>query len=245
MPVFLSGTRTFSKGDPNMKDHRCWPFRFAAVSALLLFTVTVVLAGPPLICHSFDIGSARSLPWISHSWNLSGSETYDTSKLVSDTAAILAADNTVLVHMETLRRATLYARKDPAVAKALLNRVMMATKSPQPNESRALTYFDTGYLAEAYKQWLGDSSNNPAAGIDGYALVKEAIQLRRNDPQMEFAAALISLSRPDAEHQAHAQKAIAGAKSDPLLARNLASHFIGNQGQTIAELLTKSTVAEK
>jgi hypothetical protein len=227
-----------------MKVYRLWPLRFSAVSLVLILAATVVLAGPPLICHSFDIGSARSLPWISHSWNLSGTETYDTTKLVADTAAILAADNTVIVHMETLRRATLYARSNPAVAKALLNRVMMATKSPQPDESRALTYFDTGYLAEAYKQWLGNS-NNPAAGIDGYELVKEAIRLRGNDSQMEFAAALITLSGPASEHQAHAQKSIVGAKSDDLLARNLTSHFIGNEGQTIAELLTKSTVAEK
>ena len=43
----------------------------------------------------------------------------------------------------------------------------------------------------------------------------------------------------------HAQQAIAGAKNDPLLARNLASHFIGDQGQTIVEMLTKTVVAEK
>jgi hypothetical protein len=227
-----------------MKVHHSWTLRISAISAILLIAAAVVFAGPPLICHSFDIGSAKSLPWISHSWNLSGTETYDTSKLVTDTASILAADKTVIVHMETLRRATLYARKDSAVAKALLNRVMMATKSPQPDESRALTYFDTGYLAEAYKQWLGNA-NNPAAGIDGYELVKEAIRLRGNDPQMEFAAALITMPGPASEHQTHAQKAIAGAKGDALLARNLVSHFMGNEGQTMTELLTKTTVAEK
>jgi len=233
-----------------MKVRGSSAFRFSTLPALLLLAATVVLAGPPLICHTFDIGSAKSLPWISHSWNLSGSESYDTSKLASDTAAILASDSTVLVHMETLRRATLYARKDPAAAKALFTRIMLITKERQPEDSsglrrRALTYFDTGYLAETYKQWLGDPSGNPAAGIDGYELIKEAIQLRGNDPEMEFAAALVTLSRPGAEHQAHAQKAIAGAKEDPLLARNLASHFSGEQGQPIAELLTKSTVAEK
>jgi hypothetical protein len=226
------------------KSSKLCRFSFLAVALLLL--ATAVLAGPPLICHSFDIGSAKSLPWISHSWNLSGAETYDTSKLASDTLVILAADKTVLVHMETLRRATLYARKDPAAAKALFTAITMGTKSPtrQPDESRALTYFDTGYLAEAYKQWLGDS-HNPATELDGYALIGEAIQLRGNDPQMELAAALVTLSGPASEHQAHAQKAIAGAKNDPLLARNLASHFIGNEGQTIFQLLTKTTVAEK
>jgi len=229
-----------------MKSTHSKLLRLFAVAAPLFLVATAVLAGPPLICHTFDIGSAKSLPWISHSWNLSGGETYDTSKLANDTLTLLAADNTVIVHMETLRRATLYARKDPAAAKQLLAAITMGTKSaaPQSDELRALTYFDTGYLAEAYKQWLGDS-NNPAANLDGYALIKQAIQLRGNDPQMELAAALVTLSGPAAEHQAHTQKAIAGAKNDPLLARNLTSHFMGNQGQTITEMLTKTTVAEK
>jgi hypothetical protein len=228
------------------KINRSIWLRCSLISSLLLLVATALLAGPPLICHSFDIGSAKSLPWISHSWNLSGAETYDTSKLAADTMSILAADHTVLVHMETLRRGTLYARKDPAAAKQLLTRITMGTKSDQLSaESRALTYFDAGYLAEAYKQWLGDASHNPAAGLDGYALIKEAIQLRGNDPQMELAAALVTQSGPASERQAHAQRAIAGAKNDPLLARNLASHFIGNEGQTIAEMLTKTTVAEQ
>ena len=229
-----------------MKSTHSKLLRLFAVAAPLFLVATAVLAGPPLICHTFDIGSAKSLPRISHSWNLSGGETYDTSKLANDTLTLLAADNTVIVHMETLRRATLYARKDPAAAKQLLAAITMGTKSaaPQSDESRALTYFDTGYLAEAYKQWLGDS-NNPAANLDGYALIKQAIQLRGSDPQMELAAALVTLSGPAAEHQAHTQKAIAGAKNDPLLTCNLTSHFMGNQGQTITEMLTKTTVAEK
>ncbi len=226
-----------------MKIQSSTLLRLLAISALM-FIARALLAGPPLVCHSFDIGSAKSLPWVSHNWNLSGAENYDTSRLASDTLAILAADHSVIVHMETLRRATLYARKNPAAAKELLTKITMGTKSPNSEETRALTYFDSGYLAEAYKQWLGDSSKNPATGLDGYALIKEAIQLRGNDPQMEFAAALISLSGPTAAHQAHTQKAIAGAKNDPLLARNLASRFNGNQGPTMAEMLTKTTVAQ-
>jgi hypothetical protein len=62
---------------------------------------------------------------------------------------------------------------------------------------------------------------------------------------MEFAAALITLSGPSAEHEAHTQRAIAGAKTDPLLARNLASRYNGNQSPTMAEMLTKTTVAER
>jgi hypothetical protein len=228
-----------------MKIHRSTLLRLLAISALLMFIAKALLAGPPLVCHSFDIGSAKSLPWVSHNWNLSGTETYDTSRLTSDTLAILAADHSVIVHMETLRRAALYARKDPTAAKELLIKITMGTKSANSDETRALTYFDSGYLAEVYKQWLGGGSQNPATGLDGHALIREAIQLRGSDPQMEFAAALITLSGPTAEHEAHTNRAIAGAKNDPLLARNLTSRFNGNQGPTMAEMLTKAAVAER
>lgn len=212
------------------------------VLAAILIFAGVVLAGPPLICHSFDIGAAKSLPWISHNWNLTGGENYDTKKLAADTLAILDSDSTVIVHMETLRRATLYARKDPAVAKELLTKlVARAEKSPHPD---ALALFDAGYLAEAYKQWMGRDEPNPAKGLDGYALVKKAIQTRGSDAQMEFAAALITLEGPAGERQDHARKAIEGAKSDVLLARNLSSRFLGPQSQTLAEMLSRSTVAK-
>jgi len=58
--------------------------------ALLILFAGVAFAGPPLICHAFDIDSATSLPWVSSGWNLTGKETYDTSKLASDTVKILA-----------------------------------------------------------------------------------------------------------------------------------------------------------
>lgn len=227
--------------------------RFAiGLVAALLSTAIVTYAGPPLICHAIDIGDAKSLPWISHSWNLSGSETYDTKNLVRDTLEILAPDTSVLVRMETLRRATLYARKDPVAAKELLARLhARATSAESSGHPDALARFDVGYLAETYKQWIGQNmphmtdgmrmDSNPAAGVDGYAMVKKAIALHGNgdDPQMEFAAALITLSGPAEEHRQHAQKAVAGAKTDSLLARNLATRFIGPQTETMAELFVK------
>jgi hypothetical protein len=215
-----------------------------ALAALLMAVAGVAFAGPLLICHTFEIGSAKSLPWSSHDWNLTGTERYDTSKLASDTFAILASNSNVLVHMETLRRATLYARKNPAAAKDLLTRLTAGTKSPEPGGPPALYYFDVGYLAETYKQWL-EPSQNPARGIDGYALVKQAIQLRGEDPEMEFAAALLTFSGPAEEHREHVQKALAGAKTDPLLAQNLSSHFTGERGDTIAELLNKPAAAKE
>ncbi len=224
--------------------------RFVVVLlATLLCLANLAKAGPPLICHSVEIGAAKSLPWISHDWNLSGGETYDTKNLVRDTLEILAPDTPVLVRMETLRRATLYARKDPRAAKELLARLhARATSAESSGRPDALAWFDVGYLAEAYKQWIGQSwmkvskdEQNPAAGVDGYALVKKAIGLRGSDPQMEFAAALITLSGPAEEHRQHALNAIAGARIDPLLAQNLAMRFAGPQSQTMSEMLAKNS----
>jgi hypothetical protein len=227
-------------------------FGIALVAAVLCFAV-VAQAGPPLICHTIEIGQAKSLPWISHNWNLSGAETYDTKNLVRDTLEILVPDTPVLVRMETLRRATLYARKDPIAAKELLARLhARATSAESSGHADGLAWFDVGYLAETYKQWIGQKwmrvsadEQNPAAGVDGYALVKKALALRGaalhgDDPQMEFAAALITLSGPTADHRDHAQKAIAGAKADPLLAQNLATRFIGSQTETMSQLLAKN-----
>jgi hypothetical protein len=227
-------------------SHRCI---FGLIAAVLCLA-TIAQAGPPLICHTIEIGQARSLPWTSHSWNLKGGENYDTKNLVRDALEILAPDTPVLVRMETLRRATLYGRTDPLAAKELFSRLQArAAAAESSGHPDALAWFDVGYLAETYKQWIGKNmphmtdgmrmDPDPAAGIDGYALVKKAIGLRGSDPQMEFAAALITLSGPQAEHTEHARKAMVGAKSDPLLAQNLATHFIGPQTETMSQLLAK------
>jgi hypothetical protein len=217
--------------------------RFAlAVLVASLGIATIAQAGPPLICHTIEIGQAKSLPWISQSWNLSGNETYDLKNLVRETLDILGPDTPVLVRMETLRRATLYARKDPLTAKELLARLhARATSAESAGHPDALAWFDVGYLAETYKQWVSKDEHNPAIGLDGYTLVKKAIGLRGQDPQMEFAAALITLSGPPEEHRQHALRAMAGAKSDPLLAQNLATRFMGQQSQTMSEMFAKNS----
>jgi len=210
----------------------------AALAACCL-VASAAFAGPPLICHAFDIGGAKSLPFVGHDWNLSGGEGYNTSDLAKDTIAILDASPVTLVHMETLRRATLYGRKDPQAAKRLL--LMLTARADAAQSSAhldALAVFDAGYVAATYQQWLGEGGENPAHGPDGYALVKKALAMRGNDAQMEFAAALIALRGPEADQQAHAAKAVAGANADELLARNLNSHFLG-QSQTMAEMITR------
>jgi hypothetical protein len=230
------------------------------VAAFLGF-VTFAQAGPPLICHAIDIGHAKSLPWVSEGWNLSGQENYDLNRLVADTLAILNPSSTVLVRMETLRRATIYAQKDPQVAQDLLAAIRdRAATSEAQGHPDALAWFDAGYLVETYKQanwlfekapgmienqgWVRSEKPNPATGLDGSAWVTKALSLRGDDPEMEFAAALITLEGQPRERQEHFKKAMTGAESDPLLAQNLAARFAGNKGETISEMLGKVTTAK-
>jgi cell wall-associated NlpC family hydrolase len=213
--------------------------RVACITCLLVALATPAIAGPPLICHPFDIGSANSLPWTGSAWNLSGNEGYDTANLVRDTLAILNSDARVIVHMETLRRATLYAGKEQQRAKELLTRLHARAEAAPAGRAAALAWFDAGYLTATYGQWLA-KERNPAAGLDGYGLVQRALALSGNDPEMEFAAALITLRGPQHDHLDHTQKALAGAKTDALLARNLSTHFLGNANQTVAEALGQS-----
>jgi hypothetical protein len=214
-----------------MNSHR-FP-RFAiAITAIVLSLSTIALAGPPLICHAIEIGPAKTLPWVDLNYG-KGSGGYDLNNLTRDTLSILDSNATVLAQMETLRRATIYARQDEQVAKQLL--VQLHARAER-SDAKPDALFDFGYLAESYKQWMmGNGEPNPARGVDGYSWVKRAIAQKGSDPQMEFGAAMITLSGAESDHKRHVEQAMAGAKADPLLAQNLASNF---RKQTIASLLS-------
>jgi hypothetical protein len=212
-------------------------------AALFAWFVTSALAGPPLVCHRFDISNAKSLPWVSHNWKLSGTESYETKNLPADTLAILDNDSTILVHMETLRRAALYGTKDPVALKHLaLKLIARSDAAPQNTPAVAMADFDLGYFAEILTQihWIAKDFANPLQSVDGYALVRKARQLHPNNAQIEFAAALITLEGHVSDHQQYAQAALAGGKNDPLLAQNLSVHFMGPQSETMAEMLARN-----
>ncbi len=210
------------------------PARLAiSIVAVLLGFSTVALAGPPLVCHSIEIGQVKTLPPVDLNYR-KGTGSYDLSNLTPDTLAILDSNPSVLVQMETLRRATIYARQDPQIAKELLTRLRARAANSGARNASALAWFDLGYLTETYKQWMGDGPN-PAKGLDGYTWVNKAISLRGSDPEMEFAAALIALTGSDSDRNLHVEKALAGSRTDPLLAQNLATFF---NHQTMAEMLT-------
>jgi hypothetical protein len=217
-------------------------FRITRIAPLVLlgFMVAVqpAVAGPPLLCHPFDIGAARSLPWDgSQSWS-HGRADYNRQNLVADTAALLTPSTPVIVRMETLRRAALYASEDAAVAARLLAMVNEraargAERAATADPGTSLALFDAGYLTATFKQIaaLGGMSaefrgrSRTAAGVlkgaDGYALLTKSIALRPDDPALQFAAALVSADNNRAAYQQHAAKARQGADKDALLTRNL------------------------
>src|SRR5687768_4015206 len=90
----------------------------SAFVVVLLAGVRPAFAGPPLLCHPFDIGSAASLPWSGASSWFDGKADYRLSNLVADTEALLGPSTTVIVRMEMLRRAAIYASRDPRIAAA-------------------------------------------------------------------------------------------------------------------------------
>lgn len=198
-----------------------------------LALVSPALAGPPLLCHPFDIGSANSLPWDGTRGWASGRADYVVANLATDLDGLLTPSTPVIVRMETMRRAAIYASRDPKVAeqlKARLSaRVQAAEAAGRPDPMANL---DLAYLVEAFRQ-IGYMTGHPdfqrnasvvkaiAGSTDGYALVKKSLAARPSDPELEFAAALIAADKNRAAYEQHARKARAGASGDQLLARNL------------------------
>ena len=196
-----------------------------------LVTVTA-FAGTPLICHPYDIGSARSLPGSDGDWK-GVNPAYDRSQLVRDTLALLTPATPIIVRMETLRRAAIYATagmrgwstqsgfsaEDRAHTAELLDRLRGRVKA-STGPTRALALFDEGFFSETLRHTGVEKS------LNGYDLLVQALALRGSDPEMEFALALAT-SWPNrrSEHAVHLAKARAAATQNPRLASNLASHF--------------------
>jgi hypothetical protein len=222
------------------------------ITVVLLALSGQVLAGPPLICHPLDIGAARSLPWAGAEWR-AVSKDYDLNRLVADTLELLGPETPLVVRMETLRRATVYARwarldhevgytvKDDRVAQELMARLAARAQEAErrglKTQADALSLFDAGYLVECYRQTTQHSDFKSLPPYDGYAWVSRASQALGRHAEAEFALALMLLDKParKAEREAHFKHALGGAKEGSLLARNLVRHF-SDRGRTLGEL---------
>jgi len=202
----------------------------SAVVIAAFALATPVFAGPPLLCHPFDIGTARSLPWDA-TWS-HGKADYKLDNLISETEALLTPSTPVIVRMETLRRAALYASTDAQVAKALLGRLTARVEASEAaGHPDGLALLDAAYVTEAFREIAslgGPDFAGRAPGLraaignaDGYALISRSVSARPDDPAIQFAAALIAADKNRARYTDHAARARAGAARDPLLARNL------------------------
>ena len=211
----------------------CPRIRSAVLSLALVALATPAVAGPPLLCHPYDTGNARSLPWDgTRGWS-GDLPDYELERLIADTDALLTPSTPVIARMETLRRASLHASRDRAIARELLTRLVARAKAADAKGAPdALAWLDAAYVAGAFHQisMLGNNAGfrdravaaREALGdLDAYALVQRSIAARPEDPALHFAAALIASDRNRDAYRTHADRARKGVRQDALLARNI------------------------
>ena len=151
---------------------------------------------------------------------------------------MLTPDAPILTRMENMRRATIYAMRDPVIANELLKAVT-ARALATTTDGRA--WFDAGYLIESYKQAVhlredrkpelrGWAAVEETIRVDGYNWVKKAMAMSAppahrslgegGSAEMEFAASLMTQGPVASAHRA---KAVAAAPKGSTLSRNLAA----------------------
>jgi hypothetical protein len=193
--------------------------------AAVLMLAQPALAGPPLLCFPFEIGTAASLPVGSGGWE-SIDRSYDAARLVDDTLALLTPNTSVIVRMETLRRATLYAASNQKQAAILLDRLQQ--RATIPDAHVALAVFDFGYLVETYKQatHLFGRPMQAVQNIDGYNLVAKSAAMTE-DPGIDFALAVMTRDKTRGAdvYRTHLAKVLKAAASNPAIEVNLTRQF--------------------
>ena len=205
---------------------------FVVSCALAVLSLAApALAGPPFICHPFEIGGSASLPWVDGDY-LGMRGDYDITRVVADTQALLTPDMPTIARMETLRRAVLYASRDRALAERLVAALTARVHaSDEAGRTDALTLFDVGYALEAlneiemlahYASDLADRGR-ALAGMtrphEGQAMILKSASLRTDDAGIAFALALIERGENRLPHLLTAR---AAARQDRILAANMA-----------------------
>jgi len=179
------------------------------------------LAGPPLVCHPFDIGQAKSLPWASGANWENPDPSYDVKNLGRDTIALLDSGAPVLVRMETMRRAAVYGENNHDAVRTLLARLQQRANS-KPD---ALSLFDYGYMIATIKQIHWKYQEDLTGGVDGYELVAKALALNPDSGEMHYAAALILSDQPGTPRRDEHLRRARAVQGDALLAENIAKSF--------------------
>jgi hypothetical protein len=204
-----------------------------AVLAVALLLAQGASAGPPLVCNPFHTGDEPLLPWAKPVGPYTPDRRYDVERLTADTLEVLSPNAPTLARMENLRRATIYASMDRDTANDLLKALLERTRvTGSTRRATALAWFDAGYLVEAFRQQSDTQKHDMLAefdaaapglrselgALDGYVFVQKALAIT-SEPEMEYAAALMTRDHDAAER--HRATAAAGAAAGSLLAMNL------------------------
>jgi len=115
-----------------------------------LMLAAAAFGGPPLICQRIEIGTAKSLPWKDVGGWAGQDPSYDLKRLTADTLALLTRETSMPARMETMRRAGIYAARDPRMAEEIALRLaarVLDSDSPDPT-----ALFDAGYFVETVRQ---------------------------------------------------------------------------------------------
>ncbi len=196
----------------------------ALIATILVATITLTsTAGPPLICHPFEIGDANCLPWGKDRWEAPRQLKRNLVEQVLDS---LDPTMPAIVRMETIRRAVIAAGNDGSVVGIeLVSRLMArALDAEAAGRIDAMAWFDVGFLVQSMDQFNVKYVRGLGAGdnIVGYAWIARALQLGgTDDPQLNFAAALMTALYDPEKSANHMDMARAGAAKDRLLAANL------------------------
>jgi hypothetical protein len=167
------------------------------LAAALLFTLLIAApawAGPPLICHANDIGSARSLPWLATAgWN-GADPAYDVSHLSDDTLALLTPGAPLQVRMETIRRAAIYASRRSGLSDELTIRLLGRALDAQTAErADPSAWFDAGYFVETVRDGARIYPALHAQDLDGLSWIRIAARMGGSD--MQPAIAMVERAR--------------------------------------------------
>lgn len=212
------------------------------LASIALFAAPV-MAGPPLLCFPYSIGSAQSLPWGNDAFDQK--KGYDKSKVVEDTLKLLKEEKSTLVRMETIRRAAIYIGRDPAIGNDLVTKMTrIADDDVAAGKPTARVLFDLGYLVATLKQNGCEISSKIAKGEDAYQYIKKGLAITPEDAAMQFGAALVAFEKDNAAFKEHMKLAVAGAPAGSDLAKSIENNWACGH-KPIGELCKEYGVTQK
>lgn len=116
--------------------------------------------GSPLLCFPLDVGGAATLPFGGEGFDVKSD--LSTDEVVKQARSLLEKSEDPLVHMETLRRATIWFMNQDAaeaagkfravLADATLRAAATAGHGAAAKHAEALRWFDLGYFQAAARQ---------------------------------------------------------------------------------------------